>query len=250
MDLTNKQIEKIRKIIEDGKAGKISIDGKTKYISQKNIKKVRDEEKKEGGLLPLATLLPIIFSGLGATAGVATGVSKIVKDVQDSKEQQRHNKVLEEQNKKEGGNVEENSVSKIVKDVQDSHNKVIEEKNEKEGGNVEENSVYNQIKKFSKKTGFDKESRKMLKQVLHNLSEVIDVKETKDGSGIYLNPYNPIETTKTGSGLYDIVKDFSNKTGLEKETKKLLKNVLYNLSEAINIKETKDGKGLYLNPYT
>ena len=50
-------------------------------------------------------------------------------------------------------------------------------------------------------------------------------------------------------GLYNIVKDFSIKTGLEKETKKLLKNILYNLSEAVDIKETKNGSGIYLSPY-
>ena len=126
--------------------------------------------------------------------------------------------------------------------------KIEENKNENES-KKEGKGLQEIAKDFAKKTGLDKESRKMLKQILYNLSDVIDLKETKDGSGIYLNPYTPVQIEKTGSGLYDIVKDFSNKTGLEKETKKLLKKVLYNLSEAIDIKETKNGSGLYLSPY-
>jgi len=57
-----------------------------------------------------------------------------------------------------------------------------------------------------------------------------------------------IKSGGQGQGLADTVKSFAKKTGLEKESKKLLKQVLSNLSDAVDIKETKDGSGLYLSP--
>lgn len=149
---------KIRKIVEDNVPKSIKHAGKTHYISRKKIDQVRDLERKEGGLLPLATLLPILFSGLGAAGGVASGVANAVKSVKEVSEQERHNKEMEKLAKESKPSTSGKGLTDIIKD-------------------------------FSKKTGLEKESRKLLKQVLNNLADAIDIKETKDGSGLYLSPY-------------------------------------------------------------
>lgn len=137
------QEKKLRKIIDDNVPKSMRYDGKTHYISKKKLENVRDVERKEGGLLPLAALLPLIFGGIAAAGGAATGVASVVKSIKDTNENERHNKVME-------------------------------------GKGF--------ISSFAKKSGLEKESRKLLKQVLNNLSDSIDIKETKDGSGLYLSP--------------------------------------------------------------
>ncbi len=64
MELTKSQEEKLRKIIDDGVPKSMSLNGQVRYISKKTINKVKDLEKKEGGILPIAALLPIIIAGL------------------------------------------------------------------------------------------------------------------------------------------------------------------------------------------
>ena len=77
---TTKLEAKIQKIIADGKPGSITYEGKKTYISKNKIKEIRD---KEGGLLPLAALLPLIFGGIGAAGAVAGGVATAVKSVKE-----------------------------------------------------------------------------------------------------------------------------------------------------------------------
>jgi hypothetical protein len=92
--------------------------------------------------------------GFGAAGGVATGAAAIAKTVKDSAETERHNKEIE----------------RI--------------KNSKQG-----DGITDVIKQFSKKTGLEKESRKLLKNVLYNIAEAVEIKETKDGFGLYLKPF-------------------------------------------------------------
>ncbi len=147
MELTKSQEEKLRKIIDDGVPKSMSLNGQVRYISKKTINKVKDLEKKEGGILPIAALLPIIIAGLGTAAGVTTG---IVKAVKDSNEQKRHNHEME----------------RIAR----------------------EGNGFEAIKNFVKATNLDVESKKLLKQILYNLAGTIDIGERKKGNGIYLQP--------------------------------------------------------------
>ena len=84
--LSTLQEKKLRAIIDDNFPKSMKINGASHYISKKKIDKVRDIERKEGGLLPLAALLPLIFAGFGAAGGVATGAAAIAKTVKDSAE--------------------------------------------------------------------------------------------------------------------------------------------------------------------
>ena len=70
---------KLDNIVKAGKPKSIKVDGKSVYISKKKI----DECQKKGGLLPLATLIPIIAGAVSATGAVAGGTAGIVKAVND-----------------------------------------------------------------------------------------------------------------------------------------------------------------------
>ena len=59
-------------------------------------------ETKEGGLLPLAALLPLIFGGIAAAGGTAGGIASAVnaanqkaKNDLELEEQRRHNEAVE-----------------------------------------------------------------------------------------------------------------------------------------------------------
>jgi hypothetical protein len=158
-NLSKTQEDKVRKIIDDNVPKSIKLNGKSHYISKKKIEKVRDLERKEGGFLPLAALLPLIFAGVGAAGGVAGGAASIAKTIKDTNENERHNKEMEKLASSKTGD-----------------------------------GISSAIKSFAKKSGLEKESRRLLKEVLNNLADTIEIKETKDGTGLYLKPY--------GSGLY------------------------------------------------
>src|SRR3981189_2793831 len=72
----------------------------TVTLNKKKLKHIRDN--KEGGFLPLLTLLPMILGGIGAAGAVAGGAAGIVKAVNDKKlndekieEEKRHNREIE-----------------------------------------------------------------------------------------------------------------------------------------------------------
>ena len=59
---------KIENIVRAGKPKSIKVGGKSVYISKSKIedgKRLLEEGSKEGGILPLLTLIPLIASGVG-----------------------------------------------------------------------------------------------------------------------------------------------------------------------------------------
>ena len=75
--------------------------------------------EKSGGILPLLTLLPLIFGGLGAAGGLTTGISSAVSSANSAQAQraaqielERHNREVEKQ-LKSGSGVVSNTVGKI-----------------------------------------------------------------------------------------------------------------------------------------
>ena len=86
--------QKLENIVRAGKFKTIRHEGETHYISKKKIK----ECEKEGEILPLLTLIPLIAGGVSAAGGVAGAAAGIAKAVNDKKaadeelaEQRRHN---------------------------------------------------------------------------------------------------------------------------------------------------------------
>ena len=145
--------QKLENIVRAGKPKTIRHEGKTYYISKEKIR----ECEKEGGILPLLTLIPLIAGGVSAAGGVAGAAAGIAKAVNDKKaadeelaEQRRHNLEME---KKTGGNLKEH------------------------------------IKNFVQATQMENEAKKVVKKFLENISDVIEVKPDKEGNGLYLNPY-------------------------------------------------------------
>ena len=144
--------QKLENIVSAGKPKTIKINGKNIYISKKKI----IECEKEGGILPLLTLIPLIAGGVSAAGAVAGGTAGIVKAVNDKKaadeelaEQRRHNLEME---KKTGGNLKEH------------------------------------IKNFVQATQMENKAKEVVEEFLENISDVIEVKPKK-GNGLYLNPY-------------------------------------------------------------
>ena len=97
------------------KTGHISYNGTRHYLGKKEIQKLKPaftsleallestrpkihqakQDRKEGGILPLAALLPLIFGGITAAGGVAGGVATAVTKSNDSKELVRHHAEME-----------------------------------------------------------------------------------------------------------------------------------------------------------
>ena len=145
--------QKLENIVSAGKPKTIKINGKNIYISKKKI----IECEKEGGILPLLTLIPLIAGGVSAAGGVAGAAAGIAKAVNDKKaadeelaEQRRHNLEME---KKTGGNLEEH------------------------------------IENFVQALQIANEAKEVVKKFLENISDDIEVKPCKGGNGLYLNPY-------------------------------------------------------------
>ena len=90
----------LAKIVNSNKPKTITVNKKPFYISRKVLDTLEDEdEKKEGGILPL---IPIIIGAIAAAGSVAGGAAGITKAVQDKQaadkaavEQKRHNEKLE-----------------------------------------------------------------------------------------------------------------------------------------------------------
>ena len=145
--------QKLENIVSAGKPKTIKINGKNIYISKKKI----IECEKEGGILPLLTLIPLIAGGVSAAGGVAGAAAGIAKAVNDKKaadeelaEQRRHNLEME---KKTGGNLKEH------------------------------------IENFVQALQIANEAKEEIYKFLENISDVIEVKPDKEGNGLYLNPY-------------------------------------------------------------
>jgi hypothetical protein len=68
--------------------------------------------EKTGGFLPLAALIPLIISGIGAAGGVAGGIANAVSAARSNAEQARHNRSIEEQ-LKSGSGVVSDFVGKV-----------------------------------------------------------------------------------------------------------------------------------------
>jgi hypothetical protein len=84
---------KLNQYIKDGKPRTVTHDKKKAYLSKPKISELQNKQKEhEGGIIPLLTLLPLIFGGLGAAGGVAAGAAKIAESVNNAK----HNKNKEE----------------------------------------------------------------------------------------------------------------------------------------------------------
>ena len=101
LPLTQTQINKIKK----------AKNGVQLNLSETQLKHLKMVEKN-GGFIPLLSLIPIIASALGAAGGLAGGISSAVSAGKSNAEQARHNRAVEEQ-LKAGSGVVSDTVGKI-----------------------------------------------------------------------------------------------------------------------------------------
>jgi len=150
--VNNKTVElKLRNIIDKNTPKTITINKRKYYISKPMIENIKLQEEKNGGILPL---IPLIIGGIAAAGSVAGGTAGIVQAVNKNKAEKA---ALEEQKR---------------------HNRELEKA--ARGDGIVDN--------FISKLNLVDEGKRVLKNVLHNIDDLIQIKETKDGSGIYLNP--------------------------------------------------------------
>lgn len=150
--------QKLRKIIDGNKPKSIKVDGKTYYISRPMIDSIKLKEKT-GGILPLIPIIIGAITAAGTVAGGAAGIAQAVDDkkAHDSRqrEQERHNRELEQIARGNGN---------LIPDIKSS------------------------IKSFTKmQNQLDDKGKRALKNTLYNLAD--HVKVEKLGDGLYLNPY-------------------------------------------------------------
>lgn len=116
--LTQTQINKLNKS-QSGLDLKLSASQvKTYYKIYLNLQK--QNEMKTGGLLPLLTLLPLLFGGLAGVGGLTTGISSAVSSAKSAQaqraaqiEMERHNREIESQLNKSGTGILSNIAGKI-----------------------------------------------------------------------------------------------------------------------------------------
>jgi hypothetical protein len=79
-----------------------------------NIKpKIKQEQEKHGGLLPLALLIPLITGSIAAAGGVTGGIATAVAKSKENQEQIRHNAEMERLAKKGSGIGEDGEDSEV-----------------------------------------------------------------------------------------------------------------------------------------
>lgn len=146
--------QKLRKIIDGNKPKSIKVDGKTYYISRSMIDNIKLKEKT-GGILPLIPLIIGAITAAGTVAGGAAGIAKAVDDKKAhdnrQREQERHNRELEQIARGNG-------------------------------------NLKSSIKSFTKmQNQLDDKGKRALKNTLYNLADHVKVEQL--GDGLYLNPY-------------------------------------------------------------
>lgn len=97
--LTKRQFNKIIKGDTNG------LDLKLSALQLKHL-------EKSGGFLPLLSLIPLIAGVAGGVGGLASGIGSVVSNIKNNQEQQRHNRVIEEQ-LKAGSGIISNVISRI-----------------------------------------------------------------------------------------------------------------------------------------
>src|SRR5271156_1425146 len=89
-------------------------------VLQNSKPKIKQEQQKNGGLLPLALLIPLITGAIAAAGGITGGIATAVAKSKENQEQIRHNTEMERISK-------EGSGFPGREDSEDSEDKEVEE---------------------------------------------------------------------------------------------------------------------------
>ena len=156
---------KLRQIIDSNKPGTITHEGKRAYISKEKIKEIKAKEK-EGGVLPLLALLPLIFGGLGAAGAVAGGVASAVNSAKQSQLADAQRKVIE--NRGSGMMLNPYHGNGLYLDPYQGR------------------GIADFLKQLLNQSGVEEEGKKAIKNILKNLSDGVNIRA--EGNGLFLSP--------------------------------------------------------------
>ena len=166
---------RLRNIIDNNTPKSITHNGKKVYISKDKIQEIKnlEKEKKEGGILPLAALLPLIFGGLTAAGATAGGVATVVQKAKESQKNDAEKKLAQA----------------ITDKVLQTKGLAAEKIQTGSGSGIFLDKYQGQgITKYLKNICKDNDDEN-IKQVLKKLGKG-DIEISTTGDGIYLNPYN------------------------------------------------------------
>src|SRR3977135_25322 len=93
-------------------------------LLQNSKPKIKQEQEKQGGLLPLALLIPLITGSIAAAAATTGGIATAVAKSNENKEQIRHNAEMEKIAKEGSGIGVEDSENEEVEEIKYCINKL------------------------------------------------------------------------------------------------------------------------------
>ena len=173
---------RLRNIIDNNTPKSITYDGKKVYISKDKIQEIKklEKEKKEGGILPLVALLPLIFGGLTAAGATAGGVATVVQKAKESQKNDAEKKLAQVI-------AEKIQTGQVLPSEHGSG--IYLDRYRPEGQGIFLNSHQGQgITKYLKNICKDNDDEN-IKQVLKKLGKG-DIEISTSGDGIFLNPYD------------------------------------------------------------
>ena len=186
---------KLQEIVKNNTPKTITVDdglgswvphNKKLYISKEKIEKLKElRQAKEGGFLPLLTLLPLIFAGVGAASGVATGVYSAVKSGQES-----NSKMALDKEKMEKIELEKQKLKNELSSKKEIGQGPQSTSSTGKGISKAASGIYldsyqgKAITKYLKNISADKTLRDCVKKLGKNNIEI-----EIDGDGIYLKPF-------------------------------------------------------------
>ena len=189
--------KKLREIIQSGKPKLFKINGEKKYISKKIINDIRSKEAEfakehEGGLLPLAALIPLITGAIAAAGGTAAGIATTVQKVKEGKKNTAETEKVILEKKKLEEELKQMQTNNQTKKGDGFDN---EAKTIKKDGNglylnpYEGTGVQKYFKELIHKSDMCEQSKKDYFQILKLLKGGCKSGIRKNGNGIYLEPY-------------------------------------------------------------
>ena len=168
--------------------------GKRTYISKKIISKLKE---KEGGLLPLAALIPLIAGLIGGAGAAAGGVASVVQSVKSSQKDDAQKKLAEEQLNilKKENEVKKEKEKKIESEGSGIFLNPYEGKGQSLSLTSEQGSgISDFLRNILKNSNIKKPEKTELKNTFKNLKHGVEIRVTnpteskKSGSGLFLNP--------------------------------------------------------------
>ncbi len=116
--------KKLREIIQSRKQKLFKINGEKKYISKKIINDIRSKEAEfakehEGGLLPLAALIPLITGAIAAAGGTEARIATTAQKEKEGKKNTAETEkvILEKKKLEEELNIEKEKNEKFVEQM-------------------------------------------------------------------------------------------------------------------------------------